>query len=61
MSAHRSEEQAMSAVLSITAFCAVFPLLVLLAPLLLDAVERKLLAPAVAPLAIEDIDGASMH
>lgn len=51
----------MSAVLSITAFCAVFPLLVLLAPLLLDAVERKLLAPAVAPLAIEDIDGASMH
>ena len=33
----------MTTAISATAFCALFPLLVLLAPLLLDAVERRLL------------------
>ena len=47
----------MSGALITTAFCAIFPLLVLLAPLLLDAVERKLLGPAPAPVAVEAIDG----
>ncbi|MGI5128263.1 hypothetical protein ACQEVB_15740 [Pseudonocardia sp. CA-107938] len=33
----------MTSAISATAFCALFPLLVLLAPLLLDAFERRLL------------------
>jgi hypothetical protein len=46
----------MSGALTTTAFCAMFPLLVLLAPLLLDVLERKLLGPPATH--VEDVVGS---
>jgi hypothetical protein len=42
----------------LAAFAALFPLVVLLAPLLLEAFERKLLEAPAAPSPLEDTDPA---